>query len=87
MPRKPKKRTWHTLKWFQNHRGKIIYRNPIKTARGLRCCDMCEKTEVEVFKPKKGMPDHAQYLLDCSRELNIEYFNKPVEKRGYEKKV
>ena len=73
-----KKRNLHTLKWFQNRRGKFIYRKPIKTTKGKRCCDRCEDTKVKVFSPQKGMPDHAQYLLDCQNELNINYFDKPL---------
>ena len=65
----------HTLKWFQNRIGKVIHRKPIKTTKGKRCCDVCEKTEVFVYPPKKNYPDHAQYLFDCSRELGIEYFD------------
>ena len=66
---------YHTLKWFQNRRGKTIHRNPVKTTMGKKCCDMCEKTDVFVIKPQRGMPDHAQHLFDCQNELKIEYFD------------
>ena len=72
------KKSRHTLKWFQNRRGEVIYRKPIKTTKGKRCCDMCEKTGVKVYPPQKGKLDHAQYLFDFSRELGIEYFDKPL---------
>ena len=68
----------HTLKWFQNRRGKYIYRLPIKTTKGERCCDRCENGKVFVSPPKKGIPDHARYLFDCSQELGIEYFDTVV---------
>ena len=84
MPRKPKKRIRHTLKWFQNRRGKTIYRKPIKTIKGKKCCDMCSKKQVEIFRPQKGVPDHAQYLFECQNELEIQYFDKPV---GREKHI
>ena len=69
----------HTLKWFRNRRGKTIYRRPIKTEKGGKCCDRCEQIEVKVSPPKKDMPDHAQYLFDCERELGIKYFDRPVD--------
>lgn len=69
---------YHNLIWFQNRRGKVIYRLPIKTTKGHRCCTMCEGTEVKIYPPKKNFPDHAQYLLDSQNELGIEYFDRPV---------
>jgi len=66
----------HTLKWFQNRRGKTIYRDPIKTEKGERCCDMCEGTSVFVHPPKKGLPDQAQSLYDYQNELGIIYRDK-----------
>ena len=70
---------FHTLRWFENRRGKTIYRQPIKTTKGKRCCDQCEQTEIMVAPPKKGLPDHAQYIYECQGELRIEYFDKPVK--------
>ena len=67
---------YHALKWFQNRRGKKIYRKPIriKTRSGWRkCCDMCEKTEILV--DGKGFKDYAEYLFTCQNELKIEYFD------------
>ena len=64
------KKNRHTLKWFQNRRGKFIYRKPIRTVKGKRCCDMCEKTKVKV-----GLP---QNLFDYQNELGIRYFDKPL---------
>ncbi len=72
------KMKYHTLKWFENHRGKKIYRKPIKikTRTGWRkCCDMCEKTEILVGGRKPI--DHAAYLFTCQNELKVEYFNTP----------
>ena len=68
---------YHTLKWFQNRRGKFIYRKPIKTTKGKRCCDMCEDTKVKVggIRPI----DHAQYLFDCQNSYKIAYFDRPVK--------
>ena len=70
----------HTLRWFKNRIGKTIYRKPIKTTKGKVCCDMCEQTKVRVSPPKRGIPDHAQYIFDCSRELNIFYYDKKEAK-------
>ena len=70
---------YHTLRWFQNRRGKTIYRRPIKTTKGKVCCDMCEGTEVRICPRKRNFPDHAQYLYDSQNELKIEYFDKPVK--------
>ena len=71
----------HTLKWFLNRRGKFIYRKPIKTQSGKRCCDMCENGKVKVLRDKKIgkiTVSTAQYIFDCQNELGIRYFDKPV---------
>ena len=65
---------YHTLQWFQNRRGKFIYRAPIKTIEGKRCCDMCEDTKVKI-----GSKDYAYYVFISQNELGIEYFSSPIK--------
>jgi hypothetical protein len=59
----------HTLKWFKNRIGKIIYRK-ITWCQ----CDMCNEPSVKVYNL-----EHAEYLFDCQNELDIDYQDKPIK--------
>ena len=69
---------YHTLKWFQNRRGKTIYRKPRRRVDGEMCCNLCEQTIIKVYPLQKRIPDHAQDLFDYQNQLKIAYYDKPI---------
>ena len=59
----------HTLKYFTNRIGKIVYRNEVSCK-----CPTCGRgTEYGI---KIADRQHAQYLFDVQNELGIKYRDK-----------
>lgn len=59
-------------KWFKDRIGKRIYRR--KTTCNCVCCQNIVK-EGLIIRDE----DHAEYLIDISTELGIEYSDKPLQ--------
>ena len=72
----------HSKQWFIDRIGKRIYREPIDSCK----CVHCQKHNSFIIDD--GMKDgkrelrrefHASYLFDCQNDLQIDYFDKPLE--------
>jgi hypothetical protein len=75
----------HNLQWFIDRIGKRIYRRAIETC-SCKFCSYPADFIIDDGKRKDGTQElrrtfHAQYLFDCSRELGIEYSDKPLEEK------
>lgn len=71
----------HTGQWYRKRVGRTIYRKKLKCP-----CPECQKTSVYIWdgitagKRVASKYFHADYLYDCSQEMGIQYYDKPVEK-------
>ena len=63
----------HSKQWFIDRIGQRVYRTDASCS-----CEVCKKIGEVGLIISDDL--HAQYLYDCQNELNLYYFDEPLNK-------